>query len=175
MVNFVDLFPGAVVYPVRAGGRGRGALRESRGYLVCGQGGYRLVRPKPGRWRKGFLRGEEVVQEDVVHLLRGLSPWEGREMRLCWAVGKPLGRPKALGGGSQQKGEPVFVLGGLDCLEVPRFGGAGNFPQVSCVRFSGRSSGLVILATEDSPVGGPPRFGVIGGSGHRCVFFEESH
>ena len=34
-------------------------------------------------------------------------------------VGEPFGRPKALGGGGQQKGGPVFVLGGLDCLEIP--------------------------------------------------------
>jgi len=59
----------------------------------------------------------------------------------------------------------VFVLGGLDCLEIPRLGGACNFPHVRGIISSGRSSGLVIFATEDSQVGGPPRFGVVGRSG----------
>jgi len=42
----------------------------------------------------------------------------------------------------------VFVLGGLDCLEVPRLGGAGNFPHVWGIVFLGGSSGLVIFSTE---------------------------
>ena len=102
--NFVDLLPGGAGYPVWAGGRGRGALRASRGYLISRQGGYRLGRPEHGRWGKGFLRGEEVVLEDVVHLLRGLGPREGRETQLGTAVGEPLGCPGALRGGGQQKG-----------------------------------------------------------------------
>jgi len=65
----------------------------------------------------------------------------------------------------------VFVLGGLDSLEVPRFGGAGMFPHVWCVMLSGRSGGLVIFAMDDSQVGGPPRFGVMGGCGYRQLFF----
>ena len=74
------------------------------------------MRPKP-RWRgEGFLRGEEVVQKDIVHLLRGLGPWEGGEARLGTPVGEPLSRPKALGGSGQQKRGPVFVLGGLNRL-----------------------------------------------------------
>jgi len=128
------------------------------------------------RWREeGFLRGEEVVQENIVHLLRCLSPWEGGEARLGTPVGEPLGRPKALGGSGQQKGGPVFVFGGLNCLKVPRPGGAGNFPHVRGVLVSGQPSGLVLFATEDCQVGGPPRLGVMGRSGHWRVFCEESY
>jgi len=108
-------------------------------------------------------------------LVWGLSPWEGGEARLGTTVGEPLGRPKALGGGGQQKRGPVFVLGGLDCLKIPRLGGAGNFPHVWGVALSGRSGGLMIFATEDGQVGGPPGFGVMGRSGHWRVFFEESY
>jgi len=71
-----------------------------------------------------------VVQEDTIHLLWGLGPWEGGETWLGTAKGEPLGRPKALRGGGQQKGGPVFVLGGLDCLEISRLGRPGNFPHV---------------------------------------------
>ena len=131
--------------------------------------------PKP-RWRgEGFLRGEEVVQKDIVHLLRGLGPGEGGEARLGAPVGKPLSRPKALGGSGQQKGGPVFVFGGLNHLKVPRRGGAGNFPHVRGVLLPGLPSGLVIFATEDCQVGGPRRLGVMGRSGHRRVFLEESY
>jgi len=52
----------------------------------------------------------------------------------------------------------VFVFGGLDCLEVPPLGGAGTFPQVWGVSLPGRSSGLMVFATEVSQVGGPPGF-----------------
>jgi len=69
----------------------------------------------------------------------------------------------------------MFVLGGLNCLKVPRLGGAGNFPHVRGVMFPGRSSGLVILMMEDSQVGGPPRIGVMGRSGYWRVLFDESH
>jgi len=69
----------------------------------------------------------------------------------------------------------VFVLGGLDSLEVPHPGGAGNFPHVWGVVFFGRSSCLVIFTTEDSQVGGPPGFGVMGRSGHWRVLLEESY
>ena len=69
----------------------------------------------------------------------------------------------------------MLVLGGFDCHEIPRLGGAGNFPHVWGVMFSGRSSGLVILTTEDSQMGGPLRFGVMGRSEHRGVFLEESY
>jgi len=169
------LFPGGVGYPVRARGRSRGALRESRGYLVCHQEGYRLVRPKPSRRGEGFLGGEEVVPEDVIHLLWGLRPWEGGDARLGTTVGEPLGRPQGLGGGGQQKGGPVFVLGGLDCLEVTRLGGAGNFPHVWGVALAGRAGGLMIFATEDAQVGGPPGFGGMGRSGHWRVLLEESY
>ena len=131
--------------------------------------------PKPRLWGEGFLRGEAVVQKDIVHLEWGLGPWEGGESRLGTPVGEPLSRPKALGGSGQRKGGPVFVLSGLDCLEIPRLGGAGNFPHVWGVVLSGRSSGLVIFTTEDSQVGGPPRFGVMGRSGYWRVFLEESH
>ena len=69
----------------------------------------------------------------------------------------------------------MFVLSGLDCLEIPRLGGAGNFSHVWGVMLSGRSSGLVILTTEDRLVGGPPRFGVMGRPGYWRVLFEESY
>ena len=112
------------------------------------------MRREPRRRGEGFLRGETVVQKDIVHLLWGLCPWEGGEGWLGTTVGEPFGRPKALGGGCQQKGGPVFVLGGLDCLEEPRLGGAGNFPHVRGVMFPGRSGSLVIFTTADSQVGG---------------------
>jgi len=67
-VDPVNLFPGRVGYSIRARGRSWGALGESRSYLFCCQRGYRLVWPKPRRRGEGFLRGEEVVQKDIVHL-----------------------------------------------------------------------------------------------------------
>jgi len=133
------------------------------------------VGPKPRRQGEGLLSGEEVVQKDIVHLMWDVGPSEGREARLGTLVGEPLGRPKALGGGGHQKGGSVFVLGSLDCLEIPPFGGAGNFPHVWGVMLSGRSGGLLIFTTEDSQVGGPPRFGVMGRSGDWPVIFEESY
>jgi len=105
----------------------------------------------------------------------GLAPWEGGEAWLGTPVGEPLGRPKALGGSGLQKGRPVFVFGGLDCREIPCLGGAGNFPHVWGVVLSGHSSCLVILTTENSQVGGPPRFGVMGRAANWRVFLEESH
>jgi len=131
--------------------------------------------PKPRRGEERFLRGEEVIQEDSVHLYRSFSPWEGGEARLRTSVGEPLGRPKALRGSGQQKGGPVFVLGGFNCLKVPRLGGAGKFPHVRGVVFPGRSGSLGVLTTEDSQVGGPPGFGVVGRSGYWRVLFEQSH
>ena len=89
-------------------------------------------------------------------------------------IGEPLSRSKALGGGGQQKRGPVFVFSGLDRLEVPLLGGAGDFPHVWCVVLLGLSCCLVVFATEDGQVGGPPRFGVMGGPGYRCMLFEES-
>jgi len=133
------------------------------------------VRPKPGRRGERFFKGEEVVQEDMVHLLWGLGPGEGREAWLGTPIGEPLGHSKALGGGGQQKRRPMFVLGGLDCLEIPRFGGAGNFPHVWGVVLCHRSGGLVIFTTEESQVGSPPRFGVMGRSGCWRVFLDESY
>jgi len=41
-----------------------------------------------------------VVQQDIVHLLRGLSPGEGEKAGRGSAIGKPLGRPQGLGGGA---------------------------------------------------------------------------
>jgi len=116
-----------------------------------------------------------VVQKDIVHLYWGLCPWEGGEARLGTSVGEPLSRPKALGGGGQQNGGPVFVLSGLDCLAILRLGGAGNFSHVWGVVLSGRSSGLVILTAEDRQVGGPPTFGVMGRPGYWRVLLEESY
>jgi len=116
-----------------------------------------------------------VVQADVIHLLWGVRPWEEGEAWLGMTICEPLGRPKTLGGGGQQKGGPVFVLGGLDCLEVPRLEGAGNFPHVCGVADSRHSGGLTIFAAENGQVGGPPGFGVMGRSGHWRVLSEESY
>jgi len=127
------------------------------------------VWPKPVWGGEGFLRGKKVVQKDIVHLLWGLGPWEGGEAWLGASVGEPLSRPQALGGGGQQKGGPVFVLSGFNGLEIPRLGGAGNFPHVWCVVFRGCPCGLVIFTTEARQVGSPPGFGVIGGPGYRRV------
>jgi len=69
----------------------------------------------------------------------------------------------------------VFVLSGLDRLEVPRLGGAGNFPHVWGVVLSGCSCSLVVLTTEDSQVGRPPRFGVMGGPGYGRMLLEEGY
>jgi len=55
-------------------------------------------------------------------------------------------------------------------LEVPA---TSRMCGVSC--FCGRSSGLVILTTEDRQVGGLPRFGVMGRPGYWRVLFEESY
>ena len=75
--------------------------------------------PKPRRQGERLLRGEEVVQKDIVHFLWDVGPSEGREARLGTPVGEPLGRPKALGGGGHQKGGSVFVLGALIALKYP--------------------------------------------------------
>jgi len=48
----------------------------------------------------------------------------------------------------------VFVLCGLDCHEIPRFGGAGNFPHVWGVVIHCPSGSLVVLATEGGEVKG---------------------
>jgi len=69
----------------------------------------------------------------------------------------------------------VFVLRGLDCLEIPSLGGAGNFPHAWGVVLSGRPSGLVVFTMADSQVGGPPRFGVMGRPGYWRVFLEKSY
>ena len=69
----------------------------------------------------------------------------------------------------------MLVLRGLDCLKIHQLGGAGNFPHVCGVVLAGRSSWLVIFTTEDSQVGSPPKFAVMGRSGYWHVFFEESH
>jgi len=69
----------------------------------------------------------------------------------------------------------VFVLGSLDCLEIPCLGGAGNFPHVWGVMVSGHTGGLVILMTEDRQVVGPPRFRVMGRPGFWHVLLEQSY
>jgi len=69
----------------------------------------------------------------------------------------------------------VFVFSGLYRLKIPHLGGAGDFPHVWGVVFSGRSRGLVIFTAEDGQVGGPPGFGVMGGPGHWRVSLEESY
>ena len=60
----------------------------------------------------------------------------------------------------------MLVLGGFDCLEIPRFRCASNFPHVSCVVLPGCSGGLMVFAAEDCEVWGPPAFGVVGRPGH---------
>jgi len=69
----------------------------------------------------------------------------------------------------------VFVFSGLDCLEVPRLGGASNFPHVWSVALPGCSGGLVVFAAEDRQVRGPPRFGVVGWPGYGRVLLQESY
>jgi len=69
----------------------------------------------------------------------------------------------------------VFVFGGLDCLLIPRFRGAGNFLHACGVVLSGPSGGLMIFATEDGQVGSQRGLGVMGRSGHRGLFFEDSY
>jgi len=69
----------------------------------------------------------------------------------------------------------VLVLGGFDCLEVPRLQGTGNLPHVWGVMLPGRSSGFVVFTTEDRKVGRPPRFGVVERPGHRRVLLQENN
>jgi len=69
----------------------------------------------------------------------------------------------------------MFVFSGLDRLEVPRLGGAGNFPHVWGVVFPGCSGRFVVLTTEDSQVGRPPRFEVVGRPGYGRMLLEEGY
>jgi len=68
----------------------------------------------------------------------------------------------------------VLVLGGFDCLEVPRFRGAGHFPHVWSVLLSFCSGSLMVFTTEDCEVGRPPGFGVVGRPGYWRVLLQES-
>jgi len=47
-----------------------------------------------------LLWGEEVVQQDIVYLLRGLRPREEGKAGRGSAIGKLLGRPQGQGGGA---------------------------------------------------------------------------
>jgi len=69
----------------------------------------------------------------------------------------------------------VFLFTALDCLKIPRLEGAGNFPHVWGVVFPGRSGRFVILATEDTLVGGLPRFGIMGRPGYWRGFHEDRY
>jgi len=69
----------------------------------------------------------------------------------------------------------MVVLGGIDCFEIPRFRGAGYFPLVWGVVLRCCSGTLMVFATEDGKVGGPPGFGVVGRPRYWPVFFQDSH
>jgi len=58
----------------------------------------------------------------------------------------------------------VFDFGNLNRLEVPCFGNASHIPQGRGVMFPSLPGGAVKLAAEDSQVGGPRGFGVVGRS-----------
>ena len=70
-----------------------------------------------------------MIQQDLVHLLGGLGSGEGGEAGCYPAESELLDRPQGLGGGAQQKGGPVFVLGCLDRPEVSRFGRVCHLSQ----------------------------------------------
>jgi len=56
----------------------------------------------------------------------------------------------------------VFVLRDLDRLEVVCSRDVRHFSQSRGVLFAGRPCRLVILATQDGEVGGPPSLKVVG-------------
>jgi len=60
----------------------------------------------------------------------------------------------------------VFVLGGLDRLEVPSFGNVGHVLLGWGAMFPSHHGGFVELTAENGQVGRPPRFGVVRGSGY---------
>jgi len=172
-VNLVDPFPGGVENSFRPRGRSGRALGEGYRYLLVCQGVRLLIRSQAGRRGKGFLRGEEVVQQDLVHLFGGLCPRKGWKAGWGAAVGDPLGPPNALGAGAQQEGRPLCVFGGLDRLELPRFANVGHVWHSWGPLFPSCSGGFMQLTAEGCQLGRPPRFGVMRGSGDWCVFLQK--
>ena len=73
-------------------------LRESRIYLFFAQWGCLLVGPESGGLGDGLPWREEVVQEDLVHELGAICPWEEGKAGWRAAIGEPLGLPQALAG-----------------------------------------------------------------------------
>jgi len=67
----------------------------------------------------------------------------------------------------------VFVFGGLNRLEIPRFGNVRHVPPGCGAMFPSRPCGFVELMTEGSEVGCPPGLGVVRRPGDRSVFLEE--
>jgi len=56
----------------------------------------------------------------------------------------------------------VFVLRGLDGLEVASSRDIRRFSQGHAALFAGQPCRLVVLAAQDGEVRGPPRFAVVG-------------
>ena len=69
-----------------------------------------------GEW---LLLGEEVVHQDSVHLLGGLSPGEGGKAEWGPAIGKPLGRSQGLGVALSRKDDECLFLAVLIALKYP--------------------------------------------------------
>ena len=67
----------------------------------------------------------------------------------------------------------MFVFGGLNRLEVPRFRNVGHVPQGWGAVLSSHPSRFVELTAEGRQVGGPPGFGVVRGSGNRSMLLQE--
>jgi len=72
-----------------------------------------------------------------------------------------------------RKDDQCLFLVGLDQLEVPRLGEACQPPQGLGTVFPSCPRGFVELTAEGGRVWSPPRFGVVGGSGDRCVFSKK--
>jgi len=64
----------------------------------------------------------------------------------------------------------VLVFGGLNPLEIACFGNVGHVPQAWGAMLPSHPGGAVELTAEGGQVGGPPRFGVVGGPGDWRVF-----
>ena len=67
----------------------------------------------------------------------------------------------------------MFVVGGLDCLEVFRLANVSHISEGWGAMFPSHPRGSVELPVEDCEVGGPPRFGVMGGPGDWRMFLQE--
>jgi len=66
----------------------------------------------------------------------------------------------------------VFVFGGLDRLEIPRFGSVGHVPQGWGAMIPSQSGYFMELTAEGGQVGRPPRLGAMRVSGDWRVFFQ---